>query len=72
MWKAVYSNHPDVWIWLGDIVYADTYDATELAAEFKKLKTHEDYAQIAKESVVLGIYDDHDFGKNDCGARCGF
>jgi alkaline phosphatase D len=67
MWKAVAANKPDVWIWLGDIVYADTYVASELADELKKLKTEPDYASLAKKTTILGIYDDHDFGKNDCG-----
>jgi len=26
IWKNVLRNDPDVWIWTGDIVYADTQD----------------------------------------------
>ncbi len=67
LWKPILANAPDTWIWLGDIVYADTYDPSELSAELKKLKAVEDYAALAKKTTVLGIYDDHDFGMNDCG-----
>ena len=67
LWKPILSNNPDLWIWLGDIVYADTYDAAELAGELKKLKTQPDYAALDKKANIIGIYDDHDFGKNDEG-----
>jgi alkaline phosphatase D len=67
LWKSVLANEPDVWVWLGDIVYADTYDAAELTAELNKLKKEPDYAALCKKATMVGIYDDHDFGKNDCG-----
>jgi alkaline phosphatase D len=67
MWKAINANKPDAWIWLGDMVYADTYIATELTAELNKLKADPDYAALTKSAAVLGIYDDHDYGLNDCG-----
>jgi alkaline phosphatase D len=67
MWKSVVANTPDLWIWLGDIVYADTYDPVELTAQYKKLAAEPDYAALKKKTTIVGIYDDHDFGKNDCG-----
>jgi len=61
------ANSPNLYIWLGDIIYADTTDMVALNAMYKKLKTNADYRQITKKSQVIGIYDDHDYGVNDGG-----
>lgn len=61
------ANSPNLYIWLGDIIYADTTDMVALNAMYKKLKTNSDYRQITKKSQVIGIYDDHDYGVNDGG-----
>ena len=34
MWDAVVANNPNLWIWLGDIIYADTEDMKALAADY--------------------------------------
>lgn len=65
MWEFVNANDPKLWIWLGDIIYADTTDHKALAAHYKLLKTNPDYKKLRSKAQVIGIYDDHDFGKND-------
>jgi alkaline phosphatase D len=65
MWQAVSANNPDLWIWLGDIIYADTTNMKALAAHYKRLKTSPDYKLVRTKAQVIGIYDDHDYGKND-------
>ncbi len=67
IWADVLANQPDLWIWLGDIVYADTSDARALAAHYKRLKTHPEYRKLRDKVPVIGIYDDHDYGANDAG-----
>ncbi len=67
MWTSIVQNNPDLWIWLGDIVYADTEDPTFLANKFNKLKTNELYKNLLKKTRVIGVYDDHDFGVNNGG-----
>lgn len=46
MWQAVSANNPDLWIWLGDIIYADTTNMKALAAHYRRLKTSPDYKQV--------------------------
>ncbi|MBL7804179.1 MAG: alkaline phosphatase family protein [Saprospiraceae bacterium] len=67
MWDAVAANDPNLWIWLGDIIYADTSDMKALWAHYKRLKVNPLYKKMTAKAQVIGIYDDHDFGVNDCG-----
>jgi alkaline phosphatase D len=67
MWDAVATNKPDLWIWLGDIIYADTTDMKALALMYKQLKTNPEYKKLTANTPVIGVYDDHDFGANDAG-----
>lgn len=65
MWEHINANNPQLWIWLGDIIYADTTNTKVLASKYKTLKTNPDYKKLRAKTQVLGIYDDHDYGKND-------
>lgn len=65
LWADIAANNPNIWIWLGDIIYADTSDMKALAADYKRLKTNPEYKKLRAKSQIIGIYDDHDFGKND-------
>ncbi len=67
MWSDVAANNPNLWIWLGDIIYADTTDMKALSAMYKRLKTNPDYKKLRAKAQIVGVYDDHDFGVNDCG-----
>ncbi|MBL7828508.1 MAG: alkaline phosphatase family protein [Saprospiraceae bacterium] len=65
MWQVVAANNPGLWIWLGDIIYADTTDMRALAAHYRLLKTQPEYKKLRNKTQVVGVYDDHDYGKND-------
>lgn len=65
MWQHVVANNPNLWIWLGDIIYADTTDMKALAAHYRKLKTNPEYKKLRAKAQIVGVYDDHDYGKND-------
>lgn len=67
MWHSIADNHPDLWIWLGDIVYADTSDPRILSAMYKQLKSSPEYKKLSSKTPVVGVYDDHDYGVNDGG-----
>lgn len=67
----------DAFIWLGDVVYADTkvipgvWRATpleEVAAKYNQQKLAAPYVHFrGRTRRVLGVWDDHDFGVNDGG-----
>lgn len=65
LWAEVNANNPNLWVWLGDIIYADTSDMKALAAHYKRLKTNPEYKKMRARSQVIGVYDDHDYGIND-------
>jgi alkaline phosphatase D len=67
MWESVAANKPDLWIWLGDIIYADTTDMKALATMYRELKTSPEYKKMTATTPYIGVYDDHDFGANDAG-----
>ena len=67
LWKEVNSSNPDLWIWLGDNIYADTEDMAKMNAQYDLQKSHPDYQTLLSKTKVIGIWDDHDFGVNDGG-----
>jgi alkaline phosphatase D len=67
IWQHVLASQPDVFVLLGDNVYADTADPVELRAAYAKLGAQPGYQALMKASKVLATWDDHDFGQNDAG-----
>ena len=37
LWKEIIKNKPNLWIWGGDNIYADTHDMNELRADYTML-----------------------------------
>ncbi|HEV3409320.1 MAG TPA: alkaline phosphatase D family protein, partial [Chthoniobacterales bacterium] len=68
LWKAIITAQPDVWIWLGDIVYGEADNLEDLARRYRTLKEHPDYTALRGQAKVLGIWDDHDYGTTDGGS----
>ena len=67
-WDDILAENPNIWIWGGDIVYADTDDVERLRSIYAMQDTVAGYAQLKKEVPVIGTWDDHDFGINDGGS----
>jgi alkaline phosphatase D len=67
MWSWVCAQRPDAWMWLGDIVYADTEDIGRTRSLYRRQRERSEYAALVEQTRILGIWDDHDFGKNDAG-----
>ena len=67
MWKEVVNTNPDLWIWLGDIIYADTYDMAFMKQKYDVLKQDIEYQKLLNSTNIIGIWDDHDYGINDGG-----
>lgn len=67
LFNDISAQSPNIWIWLGDIVYADTTNLTAMAAMYRKLKKTPSYKRLRQNTTVLGIWDDHDYGINDGG-----
>ena len=67
LWKPISECHPDLWIWLGDIVYGRADDLTELARKYRSEKNKADYVALRQQCRVIGIWDDNDYGVSDGG-----
>ncbi len=65
MWKAILNCKPDVWIWLGDSVYADTEDMAYLKSQYEKQKQNPEYSELARSCRIIGTWDDNDYGMRD-------
>ncbi|MDP5044108.1 MAG: alkaline phosphatase family protein [Leeuwenhoekiella sp.] len=70
-WNDIASKNADVFIWGGDVIYADTEDMTVMEAMYKQQKANPDYKAFAEKTEILGTWDDHDYGINDGGASYG-
>jgi alkaline phosphatase D len=67
LWDPIVSHHPDLWIWLGDNIYGDTDSMPLMKAKYDYQNTIAAYQRLKAEAPIIGIWDDHDYGKNDAG-----
>jgi alkaline phosphatase D len=63
-WKEVIKNKPDIWIWLGDNIYANTQDTAILRAKYRQQMANPNYVEFKKQIPIEGTWDDHDMGCN--------
>lgn len=67
--ESIAAAGPDLFIFLGDNIYADTTDMDVMRAKYAKLKADTGFAKLLKACPVLATWDDHDYGANDAGAE---
>ena len=67
LWDDVLNERPDIWIWGGDIIYADTDDAAAIASMYDAQKEISGYKELRSQIPIIGTWDDHDYGLNDGG-----
>ena len=65
IWNVVRQINPDLFLWLGDNIYADS-DAPQVLSEFYTAqRLVESLEPLLRGTPQLAIWDDHDFGFND-------
>ena len=69
LWAPIIESNPDLFIWGGDNIYADTEDMSKMAADYQKVWAEPEYKSLAEKTIITGTWDDHDFGKNDAGVE---
>ncbi|KIX20169.1 alkaline phosphatase [Flavobacterium sp. 316] len=67
LWDDVLNTKPDVWIWGGDIVYADTDNMIKQKKIYDAQNAVKTYQELKVRVPVIGTWDDHDYGLNDGG-----
>ena len=65
LWSDIEASAPDLWIWTGDVVYADSTTTKERERYFTKQKLQPDYQRFAAATPVTGTWDDHDYADNN-------
>ena len=69
LWRPIIENQPDLYIWGGDNIYADTEDMEKMKADYDKVWANQDYVELSNKTKIVGTWDDHDYGGNDVGAE---
>ena len=69
LWDDIEQTNPDVWIWGGDNIYADTDDMQKLARLYEAQNRVPGYKQLNAVTPIIGTWDNHDYGLNDGGTE---
>jgi alkaline phosphatase D len=69
VWLSVAAEAPELFVFLGDCVYGDTNDPEELGGKYAQLAGKPEFQALRKTTPFLTIWDDHDYGTNDCGVE---
>ena len=65
IFEKIADERPDLFIFLGDNIYADTTDMDVMREKYAKLKADAGFARLLRTCPVMATWDDHDYGAND-------
>jgi alkaline phosphatase D len=67
MWDVIHSFAPSAFLFLGDNVYIDLPESrTKQRVHYYRRQLRPEYRHLTASTAMYAIYDDHDFGVNDC------
>ena len=69
VWKAINETKPQLFIFMGDNVYADSADPAKLKESYDLLASIPDFSELRENTPIVATWDDHDYGRNDVGAE---
>lgn len=67
IWDAIARTAPQLFLFLGDTIYADTEDMGKMQADYEMLAAQPAFERFRAAVPILAIWDDHDYGVNDGG-----
>jgi alkaline phosphatase D len=67
LWNPILADKPDLWIWMGDNIYGDSPIMDTLKAKYARQDKIQRYITLKSSMPIVGIWDDHDYGRNDAG-----
>src|SRR5437762_9465916 len=69
IWDAVIATKPELFLFLGNTIYADTDNTEVLKAKYAQLAAVPGYQRLLQTCpLVYATWDDHDYGTPDAGA----
>jgi alkaline phosphatase D len=69
IFRSILRKRPELFIFLGDNIYADTTEMDVMRAKYEKLRVAPGFSSLLESCPVLATWDDHDYGANDAGAE---
>ena len=67
MWNTIRAESPDVLMLLGDNVYSDAPELPEMQHYcYYRRQSRPEFQRLVAQTPTYTIWDDHDFGTNDC------
>ncbi len=67
VFDLIVKHQPDLFVFLGDNIYADTKDEKVMREKYAQLEAKPSYRNLVKNIPVIATWDDHDYGDNDAG-----
>ena len=75
IWETVIAKKPDVFLFLGDAIYADTDGTTawsvtekQLQGEWNRLADKPEFRRFRAQIPIMATWDNHDYGTHNGGA----
>lgn len=62
LWKYINKDSPQLWVWGGDNIYADTSDPNKIYELYNFQNNVAGYKELRTKTPIIGIWDDHDYG----------
>ncbi len=76
IWDAIVGSKPDLWLFLGDAIYADTDGTTawlvskkQLAGEWNRLGDKPEFQKARSKVPMMATWDNHDYGSHAGGVE---
>ena len=67
MWNTIGDSQPDILLLLGDNIYSDAPESPEMQHFcYYRRQSRPEFRKLVASTPVYTIWDDHDFGVNDC------
>jgi alkaline phosphatase D len=68
LWPSILKTAPQLWIWGGDNIYADTSNPNDIHHLYHVQNQVAGYQELKRSTPIIGIWDDHDFGYDNATA----
>ena len=72
IFDAIIDAKPDLFLFAGDNVYADTRNEKVMLKKYAQLSAKPGFKKLKDLTTIYATWDDHDYGKNNAGAEFPF
>src|SRR5207248_5884086 len=69
IWESIVAAKPQLFLFIGDTIYADTRDPKVMKEKYDKFAAVPGWQKLKETCPVYATWDDHDYGQNDAGAE---